>query len=98
MEEQTGNSTQTMVQFRMASSIVNNAIRLVRGGIENTTHGVLRVLNVGCKKTVPKVTNELLLQPAVKLAAKIRRGEVSPFLIFNSVKICFKFTFQLLEE
>lgn len=91
MEEKAGNSKQTMIEFKMASSIMNNAIRLVRGGIENTTHGVLRILNVGCKKTVPKVTNELLLQPAVKLAAKIRRGEVSPLLfIFNIVKIiCF---------
>lgn len=77
------NSKQTMIEFKMASSIMNNAIRLVRGGIENTTHGVLRVLNVGCKKTVPKVTNELLLQPAVKLAAKIRRGEVRPFYFHN---------------
>ena len=80
MEAKAGKDKQSVAELGLASAVVNNAIRIVRAGIENTTYGVLRILNFGCKKTVPKVTNELLLQPAVKLAAKIRRGEVRLFL------------------
>lgn len=77
METKAGNKQQTLVELGLASAVVNNAVRFVRCAIDNTTHGILRVLNLGCKKSVPKVNNELLLQPAVQLAGKIRRGEVS---------------------
>lgn len=75
MAEITGKKP-ALVELALASTVLNCAIRTFRCGVDNATHGILRVLNVGCKKTVAKVENELLLQSAVKLAAKIRRGEV----------------------
>ncbi|XP_054715877.1 fatty-acid amide hydrolase 2-A-like [Uloborus diversus] len=65
------------VKYGLSSMIFNTLIRGMRGTIENTTHGVLSVLNVGCKRQVPPVSNDLLLLPASELAAKIRKAEVS---------------------
>lgn len=65
------------VALQSLATIMKFTVRSIRSGIENSTHGVLSVLNLGCKKKVPKVTNDILLQPAAMLAAKIRQGKVS---------------------
>ncbi|GFY73447.1 fatty-acid amide hydrolase 2 [Trichonephila inaurata madagascariensis] len=49
----------------------------VRSTLENSTHGVLTILNIGCKKRVPPVNNDLLFLPATVLAEKIRKAEIT---------------------
>ena len=57
-------------------AIINYLIRFFGFVFDYATYGILVVLNIGKKKTMPKIQNQILLQPAVQLAAKIRRGEV----------------------
>ncbi|XP_015903606.1 fatty-acid amide hydrolase 2-B [Parasteatoda tepidariorum] len=57
--------------------IVTTVLRGVRSTVENTTHGFLSILNIGCKKQIPPIENDLLLIPASVLAEKIRKGEIS---------------------
>ncbi|GFU28151.1 fatty-acid amide hydrolase 2 [Nephila pilipes] len=61
----------------LAVKIINSFIGSVRSTIENSTHGVLAILNIGCKKRVPPVDNNLLCLPATVLAEKIRKAEIS---------------------
>ncbi|GFR11469.1 fatty-acid amide hydrolase 2 [Trichonephila clavata] len=57
--------------------VMNSFIGGVRSTLENSTHGVLAVLNIGCKKRVPPVDNGLLFLPATVLAEKIRKAEIT---------------------
>ncbi|GIY00546.1 fatty-acid amide hydrolase 2-B [Caerostris darwini] len=61
----------------LAVKMMNAVIGGVRSTVENSTHGVLTILNMGCKKRVPPVDNELLYLSAATLAEKIRKAEVS---------------------
>lgn len=61
---------------KFGTAIVSMLVGFFRWIIDNTVHGIFAVLNCGSKTRIPKVDNDLLLEPAVQLAAKIRRGEV----------------------
>ncbi|KFM57123.1 Fatty-acid amide hydrolase 2, partial [Stegodyphus mimosarum] len=58
-------------------AVVNTMIKSFRTIVDNSTYGVLSVLNIGGKKQVPPVENELLLFSAFELAAKIRKAQIS---------------------
>ncbi|GBM78281.1 Fatty-acid amide hydrolase 2 [Araneus ventricosus] len=60
-----------------AVKVINTFIGGIRSTVENSTHGVLAVLNFGCKKKVPPVDNELLYLSATTLAEKIRKAEIT---------------------
>lgn len=61
----------------LVTKVMNLLIGSVRSTVENSTHGVLSILNMGCKKRVSPVDNALLYLPAVVLAEKIRKAEIS---------------------
>lgn len=61
---------------KFGTAVVNMLVRFIRWIIDNTIHGILTVINSRSKTWIPKVNNDLLLEPAVQLAAKIRRREV----------------------
>lgn len=61
---------------KFGTAIVNMLVRFIRWIIDNAIHGILTVINSRSKTWIPKANNDLLLKPAVQLAAKIRRGEV----------------------
>ncbi|KAF8778775.1 Fatty-acid amide hydrolase 2 like protein [Argiope bruennichi] len=60
-----------------AVKVINTFIGGIRSTVENSVHGVLTVLNLGCKQKVPPVDNELLYFSATILAEKIRKAEIT---------------------